>query len=293
MGIFVRKKHSEINAEKRRELEKSLLRLDGVKLDYATTYGQYDIDAHSFPSWLKFAKSLSDPDAIRNCLYYGFQPLYDCLVQGDVNDGIRPSALKVLDNIIDTNTRFLLSYYFGDPNVEIFKNGINKMEMDVNNFGDHTYYRKKARNVDRNQIYPKDIHSFMVNFLGHAIDNKLCIPDYVVGCACGSSEVAMPLAGTLGVGLGFLRKSKRRSDYEVLVVKEQERVIRKNSLDKDVVCVEDYVCTGGSIDGVMRKVAEYNANSVSGVSVRFSNEGNIVKNLVSKENFKMFKLSGL
>jgi hypothetical protein len=277
---------------KLRELERSLLLMDGVRLNANGKYGESDIDARSFPEWIKFAKGLRDPDRIRNCLYYGFQPLYDSLISGYIGNKLRPVAINSLNGILETSTQFLMSYYTGRPDRELFYCGINKLDSDIAALGRNVLYLTKSRNIDRNGIRPNDILSFLRQFLVYVVDNKLEVPDYVIGCACGASEIAIPLAGALQTNVWFLRKSKRRDDEKVFLLGEQEPTIKECAENKNLVCVEDYVCTSESLGYVMEKAASYKPSSVLGTSINFSHEGTYVKNFVDKPKFKLFKLSG-
>lgn len=275
---------------KRKALEKNMLRLDRVQLNGTRKCDRDDVDAHSFLDWIRFAKQLKDPDAIRNCLYYGFQPLNDRLISGDIDNIFRPLAVNALNGIIDTSTQFLMSYYTGKPDITVFNDGIKQIEPNIAALGSTVLYSKKYRNIDYNGIYPNDVLSFLRRFLGYVIDNKICIPDYVIGCACGASEIAISLAGVLETDVGFLRKSKRRNDERVLVVREQGPIIQERAANRNVVCVEDYACTSESLGYIMEKAASYRASSVLGTSINFSHEGNYVQNFVNDYKFNLFKL---
>ncbi|MDE1823073.1 MAG: hypothetical protein KGI00_04300 [Candidatus Micrarchaeota archaeon] len=272
----------------RRVLESSMRRLDGVRLRGARSYGAHDIDARDFGEWFKLAKNVRDPDQARNYLYYGFQPLYDSLIAGTFRDGRRQFAVRSLEGIIDASRVYLTGYYMGQPDIGLLREGMRRIEPDIGRLGKETRYRTKFRNIDNNRIYPDSILSFLRQFLEHAIDGKIKTPDYVIGCACGASEIAMPLAGLLDTGVGFLRRSKRRSDTKVHVVQEQRPAIQQKVQGKDVVCIEDYVCTSISLGKVMEMTSSYNASSVLGASVAFSSEGTYVRNIVNRPEFKLF-----
>ena len=85
----------------------------------------------------------------------------------------------------------------------------------------------------------------------------------------------MPLAGMLNVDLGLMRRSWRRGDSEPRIVEAHADFLRKSSQRKAVLCVEDYVCSGGSLSAVMRTAQSYDAANVYGASVRstFRSEG--------------------
>lgn len=275
--------------ERHRTLEGCLRRLEDVKLVYIKPdWGNVDIS--NFAEWIKYARGLSDPDMIRNCLYCGFQPLYDALIGRKVHGQVRDLAVRSLGEIVSTNLSFLVGYYTGRPNLAVFREGIDKVGSDLIRLDGSVPYRTKSRNIDDNKIYPKNVLSFLKQFLAHAIADKIDIPGYVVGCACGASEIAMPLAGILGVDVEFLRMSIRRHDPEVRVISERESTIRSGVENRNVVCVEDYACRGESLARVMEKVVEYGASSVLGASVNFSWDGECLQNLAAGRNLNLFRL---
>jgi adenine/guanine phosphoribosyltransferase-like PRPP-binding protein len=277
--------------DRRRALESSLLRLENVRLDSVRSHKEEDVyHIRSFPAWLTFARSLNDPDEIRNGLYFGFQPLYDGLVAGGVDGHIRSSGLRALRGIVDTGRQFLTSYYMGQPDVTLFQNGVERIAQNLLVLGDNIQYATKYRNIDDNHIHPRDILNFLKKFLQYAIDKKIKIPDYVVGSACGASEIAMPLAGILGTDIGFLRMSRHRYDGSVVKVVEDGPEIRQRSNGKNVACIEDYVCTGYSLRGIMDVVKGYRPASVIGASIEYSNENRYLKTLVGTHKFHLFEL---
>ncbi len=276
---------------KLRTLEAALLRLDDVRLEHTDSYSRNDIDVYNFVDWLKFANSLNDPDKIRNCLYYGFQPLYDILIEGTVKDTARSSAINALTGIVAVSKTYLTGYYTGQPDVKAFRTGLKRIRLDIEELGKNTPYRLKHRNID-DDFYPKEILSFIKGFLKYLMDIRKETPDYVIGCACGASEVAMPLAGILGIEIGFLRKSKRRFDEEVRVIDEQLPNIRQRSMGKRVVCVEDFVCSGKSIERIMESVRAYGALSVLGASVRSNTYCDYVQAVLRDRDFSTFRLRG-
>ncbi len=270
-------------------LEQKVKSLDGTNLKNTASYTKYNVGASNFSEWIKFTKSLNDPDLLRTSLYYGFQPLYDCLVANSLYGSARPAAVNALNGIVSVSTAFLTSYYMGQPDMKMAGDRLEQIEPQINMLGNKAVYQMMLRNVDRNEIYPDDVLLFLKNFLVNIVDKKIGLPDYVIGCACGSSEIAMPLAGILETDVGFLRKSKRRYDKQVVMVKEQEPKIRQQTAGKNVVCIEDYVCTSLSISDVMKKTIGYNASSVLGASVAFSNEGSHATNFANEYRLKLFK----
>ncbi len=251
----------------RETIEAKLAQLTKTDFSNARAYEENVLCASSFPEWFTAARDLQDPDQIRNALYYGFQPLYDMLIRGDRQlDGQRPEAVRILDNIIDMGVAFLTGYYTGEPDVQTFQERMRAVEPRISAI-ERASYQTKFRNVDHNGIYPEGIALFLRRFLEKVLEGKLETPDYIVGCACGASEIAMPLAGLLDTDIGFIRRSKRRGDNSPKVVSEHVEVLREKARGKTIACIDDYVCTGASMKLVMEKIADYGASSIVGASV--------------------------
>lgn len=273
------------------KLETRLRKLSDANLSESRRYCHDHVDARNFPEWLDYAKTtLHDSDAIRNALYYGFQPLYDSMISGSIPPESRSSALKVLDRLVEAGVKFLTGYYMGEPDPALFREALNHIQDDIRALGRDVRYTTKFRNVDYNGIYPPGIQSFLQQISEHSLDGKGFVPDYIVGCACGSSEVVMPLSGFFETDLGFLRRSWRRGDDDVRMVEEQEPFIKSCSNGKIVLCVEDYVCTGRSLQRVMNKVRGYGASSIKGASVNGPNGPDYLKSEIDGRKFHLYRL---
>lgn len=129
-------------------------------------------------------------------------------------------------------------------------------------------------------------------YLTALLDKKVKIPEYIVGAACGSSEVALSLGGILGVPVGFMRMSKKRQDSTVKIIKEHEPFFRMFVAGKQVTCIEDYVCTKKSLKEVMSKTKHYDPASVTGTSIRDSCDSDhyALKSIIARKNFHVFVL---
>ncbi len=276
------------DAEKLTKIEKNLRHIPQTPI-VSKRYTVDDIDFSDFHEWARASRELRDPDRARNALYFGFQPLYDSLVDESVPDSQRGTTVNVLNKLIATGVEFLTGYYTGKPDTRIFTDGIRGIQDGIASL-DGLPYRTKFRNVDFNGIYPKDILSFLKQYLEHALGKESFVPGYVVGCACGSSEVVMPLAGLLGTDLGFIRRSYRRGDDAPRIVKEHEPVIKERCRGEKVVCVEDYVCTGRSLGKVMEKVASFGASSLEGASVN-GDSPSYINIVTSGKKFYIHRLS--
>lgn len=278
----------DITDQRLSSLERKLSQLSALELKMAQSYTVSDVHAYDFPEWVDYAQSMTDPDAVRNALYYGFQPLYDALLSNKVNlDGTRTSAIDACNTLMRTGVEYLTTYYTGEPNIDLFKVAVEKVAPVFEQLERVEYY-KKSRNLDSNRIYPTDVHHFLIRFLRSVIVGKTVFPDYIIGCACGSSEMAMSLAGLLEVDIGFIRRSHRRGDNEPRVVIEHEPLLKSNSKGKHVLCMEDYICSGNSLKKVMTRVEGYKPACVYGTSLRNSHESNVVHELVNEHGFHLF-----
>ncbi len=237
----------------------------GARLDGAQKYNHSHVEWTDFPGWHRASSGVRDPDRARQVLYFGFQPVYDLLISDIRDPKVRISALSLMDGLNQAGIEYLTGYYTGQTDVDKFRESVQKLEPHIPDL-ERSPYRIKFRNVDHIGITPQGIQSFLRQFLERSLYYG-ALPDYVVGCACGSSEIVMPLAGILGVELGFIRRSWRRGDDAPKVVREHEPRIQEAVRGKDALCVEDYVCTGESLKKVMRRVRGYGAASVTGASV--------------------------
>lgn len=271
------------------EIESLRRKLDKVDLRNVDSYGRNSINIYSFRDWCRIASDIDNPDKARNLLYYGFQPLYDLLIDNKISSKDRENAVNALNEIVDVSINFLSGYYIGEPNTLILRNRASKFSSFFEEFDTYEFH-KKYRNIDNGQIYPKNILNFIKNFLDSNLDGKVSALDYYVGCACGTSEIVMALSGITETKLGFLRYSKRRGDKEVKIIKEQESYIKKNVSSKKVGVFEDFVCTKNSLTNVLNKIKEWEPNYLKGFSVEDSEEGGNIKRELNISNFKVFSL---
>lgn len=265
--------------------------LSRVRLPTRKRYGANALDANSFPDWAEKARKVADLDLVRNALYYGFQPLYDALISSKAfQDGDRRVAMDALTDLISIGTAYLTGYYTGEPNLLQFQEGIGALSASFERL-ENVPYRIKSRNIDCNGIYPQDILAFLRQFLEYTASTKSAVPETIVGCACGSSEVVMPLAGILNINLEFIRKSSRRGDDAPCIIPEHDSTLAEHIHQKNVLCVEDYVCTGQSLYRVMEKVRGYRATTVRGASVNRTGCTYLVTD-VQQKKFNLFRLRG-
>jgi hypoxanthine-guanine phosphoribosyltransferase len=108
--------------------------------------------------------------------------------------------------------------------------------------------------------------------LTKVVDGKTVLPQYLLGCACGSSEIVLPLASFLGVEVDFVRSSNKRGDTGPRVVLEHYERIDAGARRKHVLCIEDYVCSGRSLRTVMEVATAYEATGVTGASINLKVE---------------------
>jgi len=246
--------------------------LDGLQLNP----NRYVRDTFSsFDEWYNRAKDVSCPDYARHLIYYLFQPLYDAIMNGEAP---KQKYVPVLERVVELSTQYLTGYYLGQPDISI----IHKLAEEVNPHlvGKNIDYYYKDRNVDRNGITPENIKLFLKTYIEKIQNGSIQYPDVIVGCACGSSEIVMPLAGILGTKLEFIRKSKRRGDDDAKIIsRTQQKRISDTCRDKNVVVVEDYVCSGRSLAVVMKAVEKFKPSGVYGAAV---NTGDDIEGITHK-----------
>ncbi len=188
-----------------RTVESSLKRLSGVQFMGTKRYDESALGCNTFPMWADYVQSVREPDQARNALYYGFQPLFDALVDNGIGNGARPVAVRLLDELVHYGSDFLTGYYTGEPDVEGFKAAVKRLKLGMRQLAD-VPYRTKFRNIDHyeSEAMQQDILYFLRRFLEENLDGKVK-QDYIIGCACGASEIVMPLAKLAGMPFGLAR----------------------------------------------------------------------------------------
>ncbi len=276
------------DAQSMRHLEEELRKLERANIDGTGSYRGSSPQRCSFSGWVEEASELRDPDRVRNAFYYGFQPLFDVLVDHRTElDGARDKAVRALSRLTAIGIKYLAGYYQGEPDTRMFRKSVGALRPLLD---DVDGYRRKERNIDWNHIYPPAIHAFLTKVLTAVVDENVLFPEYILGCACGASEIAMPLAGMMRTELGFIRFSKRREDGSPRIIQEQEAAIRAGTEGRAVLCIEDYVCSGRSLGGVMKRAAEYGADEVWGASIRDSNESRkYLQREAGQKGFHLFR----
>ncbi len=270
-------------------IEKKLRIVEGVRLDGAQLYSHTHVKFNTFSEWAQETAEVKDEDLARNRIYFGFQPLYDVLVENKVEEPLREKAIGALDIIMDAGISYLTEYYQGKPRVQVVRTMASRLVQTMKEL-DTLKYKVKFRNVDYNGITPQGIAVFLKKTLTLSLDGNFLTPDYVVGCACGSSEVAMPLAGIFETSLGFIRRSYRRGDSDPRIIREHLHLLSQGIYGKRVLCIEDYVCTGESLRRVMERVKQFNPSEVRGASVNFADEGRVLHLIKHEKKFNFFSL---
>jgi hypoxanthine-guanine phosphoribosyltransferase len=267
--------------------EAKLKQLNKISHAHAKVYDERHIGARNFFEWAEHAKSVKDADEARNALYYGFQPLFDDLVNNDLNDNHRPQAVQLVHCLSLLGTNYLTDYYLGDPNLDQFKKNINCVLPKLRELKDARYYLKE-RNID-DFITVQYVHTFLKGIMEHILDETLPEFDYVIGCACGATEAAMPIGGLLNLPVGFIRRSRKRGDRYALIVDEQLEELKLYIEDKTVLCVEDWIDSGKSMKIIMDKAAELGAAAVYGASVGSNDNEDQYAVLCTDYNCKLYK----
>ncbi len=296
-GKYKCKNQSPVPSKALHSLEEKLKVIDGSPLRSANSYTYDDIDANTFQEWHDFALEVSnshkpqDSDKLRNALYYGFQPIFDLLVSDNPHSlgEKRKTALSFLDKIISLSRKYLHGYYSGNPNIKDTHQDLASLALDVTTLA-NIPYTTKSRNIDRNSIYPRDIHYFLIHYIRAVLDNKFIYPQCVVGSACGSSEIVLALAEVFDIPVGFMRMSERRKDKSIKIIEEYHARFQETICERHVVCVEDYVCTGRSLQVVMDKVKTYDPAALIGVALRNSQMGDCLQPITQEKGFHTFTL---
>jgi len=278
---------SDPGSEKMKQIEANLDKIGKFNLEGAKSFTVSDISADDFSEWIGEATIAKSEDKMRNLLYFGFQPLYDVLIDARLSNSQRSESLKMIKQVTNISQDYLTGYYTGQPDLKKTIGALGILSVQATQL-DGTPYRTKFRNIDYNGISPEHIRMFLENFLTHALDKKIAVPEYVVGCACGSSEIVFPLAGVFGTHSGFVRRSQRRGDDEPVLISEQEPEIMKSTKGKDVTCVEDYVCTSRSLYKVMKRVEQYNPRTIMGAAVNSVGGCEYLRGVVRKRKFHLY-----
>lgn len=258
--------------------------------NFSLKYNEEDhlkLGVSNFKSWIGYTVKVRDPDKARAAIYAGFQPLLDALIDDRVCASLRPVAVKSLDDITKIGIDYLTSYYLGEPNLNALREGVALLADGMNKLGELPYLLK-FRNVDYNRVYVPNILSFLQQSIDYSMDGKFFQPEYILGSACGASEVVMPLAGILGVDLGFIRWSKRREDDCAKFVKEHEDRIRNGVNGKKVVVIEDWVDYGITLKNLLGFVSSLEPQELRGASI-INYQNRKLKELVSEEDFNLYK----
>ncbi len=227
-------------------------------------YGDY-IWLKSFPQWITVAKGVNNPNEARRVIYDATQPLFDVLVSEDsLGDSVRPIAFEAYQKVVAFSPEFLAGFYIGTPNMASFADFTKNLSPLMKKLDDVPYSRKK-RNMDRD-LSTSNVFRFLVSVAKSAREGDIPIPNYLIGCAGGASEIAFALSGTTGVPSALIRRSKRREDRTTHIIPEQKIYLGKQMDGQQVLCFEDMVCTGRSLLAVMTAARELGASEVYGAS---------------------------
>lgn len=277
--FFNKKNFPESLGEKRKALSRFSLN--------PQTVDHQELKISNFKSWMEYTETVDDHDNARAAIYAGFQPLLDALIDNRVDRSLRSVAVKSLDDITKIGTDYLTSYYLGDPNLKMLREAVTSLAEDMHKLKDVPYIIK-FRNVDCNKVYVSNILSFLEKSIDYSMDGKFFQPDYIIGSACGASEIVMPLAGILNSGLGFIRWSKRRNDDKAKFVQEHTDRIKDGVKGKKVVVVEDWVDYGITLNNLLGFVSSLKPEELRGASV-INYQNRKLKELVKTKDFNLYK----
>ncbi len=219
---------------------------------------------NSFEEWYKLASQVRSIDLGRHLLYYIFQPVFDALSNGCVTSNNRKKTIEALDKIVAVSKEYYAAYYLKKADTAKIRQLAKEIKPVILKI-DRYYY--KQRNIDHNNIFPEHIGKFLASFIDHLENKKIQYPDIIIGCACGSAEIAMSLSGLLKIPLEFIRKSKRRADENPVLIEEQQQRIIKNCKGKNLLIIEDYVVTGRSMEAISQLCSKFGSKNIQGASI--------------------------
>ncbi|HLD33442.1 MAG TPA: phosphoribosyltransferase family protein, partial [Candidatus Nanoarchaeia archaeon] len=116
------------------------------------------------------------------------------------------------------------------------------------------------------------------------------IPDSVVFCACGAFEPAAAVSGMLSIPIQAIRSSSSRKDTEPKVLSEHQRSLELSIRGKEVIVVDDYTLTAGTLKRVMEAVNILQPRAMRGVSIGCAYPDNLTEGLKLAETGSCFKL---
>lgn len=288
-------------------LVKTLMAIKDVDVERSVNEDEiFAEDVRTWRDWYLKARSVKSDDRTRAALYYGFQALYDALLEDRVPSAIRTRSELMLDRIVGYARRFLGDLHTTGLEMDIGKNEkatkvrkqIGKIETDAMALDDAgVEFKRKTRFAENPSMNATHIQGFAVNYLKQYalspnLDAELLAPQAIIGCACGSFEIVQTLASLLDLQSGYIRYSPRRGDTEARMLPNQKGSIIAMIKNRNVLVVEDYVQTGGTLLQVMAEVEKYNPRSVVGASIGCKNPEKLPQELelgtASTTNFKIY-----
>ena len=251
-------------------LEHRLAKLDKVNLNGAKNSNNKDLNIGSFEEWTDIITRISNPDVLRTALYGLFQPLYDRLVEspGPFSSNMRPHAIQVMNTLHLLSSKYLKSFYFGEPNIKGFQKGIRPHLEKIAGFDKESKYETKTRNMSNDSLTPSNLQSFIITYREAVLKGVIPFPDFIMGIACGSSEIAYATAAIMGSTSGFVRMSYTRKDTHVKMICEDQEGIATKITGHNVAVVEDFICSAQSMRDVLLFVEDHNPVHSRGFSIR-------------------------
>lgn len=258
--------------------------------NHINTKNYNTIGFDSFKEVFVHIKKSKSKDFLRYTLYYLFQPLFDILANNKLSGEERKNAIIAYNYVMEFDKKFLSNYYLDNERSIAISGLIKKIEPLISNI---TVYGYKSRNLDTNYMHASHVGEFIYKYIMQC-QKTGNFPDAVIGCACGSAEIVMAIAGIFNIPFNFIRFSKRRSDSNCVIIKEHESDIQKMCTNKKVICIEDFVCTGKSLQQIMNHIKSLNAKEVTGLSVCYNDdydwEAKLLKKEIQESSFYLYKL---
>ncbi len=220
--------------------------------------------ARTFAQWHVIAQKAKTPDEGRAALYYGFQPLFDFLADQKWSREVRSAALRVFEGLESVYGDFITEFYAGRPDMRRLRRDLGALEQGVKSLEGVPYAPVLRGMEDSYGIRPNDIRKFLEQFVAAVRDGRCTDPEYIVGCASGASEIALPLGRLLGRGVGFLGY---RTESGSRIIPERYAALVSGIRGNDVCVVDEIAYSGDVLRGAMRTVRDFGARRVYGTTV--------------------------
>src|SRR3989344_952669 len=236
------------------------------------------VKARTWDEWYKLATITKTVDRGRGALHYGFQALYDALIEGLVPPKLRREAVTLLGTYTRLARHFLTEVIYtggiedvassedvhndrkGSSPLGKLRSEFEKTQGIVSTMtSTGVPYKTKQRFTESKNMNAWHMQQFYYGLFDHLREEgdktgTYRIPDSVVFCACGAFEPAAAVSGMLSIPIQAIRSSSSRKDTEPKVLSEHQRSLELSIRGKEVIVVDDYTLTAGTLKRVMEAV---------------------------------------